>query len=72
MRDGILSDESVMKMCAEFQPIPLGQVSSILNVKQIEPKLPTKSFLAPCPTRWQSRWIPPTQHQCATTSISSM
>jgi len=43
MRDGILSDESVMKMCAEFQPIPLGQVSSILNVKQIESKLPTKS-----------------------------
>jgi hypothetical protein len=43
MRDGILSDESVMKMCAEFQPIPLGAVSSILNVKQIEPKLPTKS-----------------------------
>ena len=43
MRTGILSDESVMKMCAEFQPIPLGQVSSILNVKQIESKLPTKS-----------------------------
>jgi hypothetical protein len=43
MRDGILSDESVMKMCAEFQPIPLGAVSNILNVKQIESKLPTKS-----------------------------
>ena len=42
MRTGILSDESIMKMCAEYQPIPLGQVSSILNVKQTEPALPTR------------------------------
>ena len=42
MRTGILSDESIMKMCAEYRPIPLGQVSSILNVKQTEPVLPTR------------------------------
>lgn len=39
MRTGILSDESVMKMCAEFQPVPLGAVNSILSVKQPEPQL---------------------------------
>ena len=33
MRTGILSDESVLAMCAEYRPIPLGQVERILKGK---------------------------------------
>ena len=43
MREGVLSDESVMKMCAEYRPIPLGQVSRILNAKRSEPVLQTRA-----------------------------
>ena len=33
MRTGILSDESVLAMCAEYRPVPLGQVEHILKGK---------------------------------------
>ena len=51
MRTGILSDESVLKTCAEFQPVPLGAVNSILSVKQPEPQLPRKLKYTQPPAR---------------------
>ena len=33
MRTGFLSDESIMTMCAEYNPIPLGKASAILSPK---------------------------------------
>ena len=45
MRTGFLSDESIMMLCAEYHPIPLGKASAILSPhgKTPKPKSPIET-----------------------------